>query len=134
MLIICNFKCELLVKPKHFKSQYYVEWKCIYLISLWFPSMCHSHKGPGTLYDLLGDICNQCNATPSGLIRFNPERTLSSDPLWLTNRTRQTKPPWCKLQQFKNKSLLLLSQPNPSAQLLKQNQGHFISTWKNLVH
>ena len=25
MLIICNFKCELLVKPKHFKSQYYVE-------------------------------------------------------------------------------------------------------------
>ena len=26
-----------------------VEWKCIYLISLWFPSMSHSDKGPGTL-------------------------------------------------------------------------------------
>ena len=75
MLIICNFKGELLVKPKQLKNQYYGEWK------LWFPSMRHSDKGPGMLYDLLGDICNQRNATPSELIRFDPERTLSSDTL-----------------------------------------------------
>ena len=58
----------------------YKPWKClgeklhfwsynvlhIHLISLWFPSICHSSKGPRTLYCRLSIVANHLREVPKG--------------------------------------------------------------------
>ena len=62
----------------------WVTWN-IYLISLWFPSMCHKANGPLTQYTALGVIDSHLMATPSGSVLCMDSRTL----LWGTLMPRK---------------------------------------------
>ena len=64
----------------------WVTWN-IYLISLWFPSMCHKANGPLKQYTALGVIDSHLMAMPSGSVLCMDSRTL----LWGTLMPRKLK-------------------------------------------
>ena len=54
---------QCLREKLHFRSYNVLH---IHLISLWFPSICHSSKGPRTLYCRLSIVANHLREVPKG--------------------------------------------------------------------
>lgn len=100
---------QYLGEKLHFRSYNVLH---IHLISLWFPSICHSSKGPWTLYCRLSIVANHLREVPKGSHHW----TLS------LNSCSRTKTPWdfriartCQYPAQGNCSLISVPIPSSSS-------------------
>lgn len=71
-----QFYIIVVLKEKVFGKYILVQY-ALYLISLWFPSMCQRDNEPGTQYFLLRIDCLHRSCTPLGSVLINDCLTLS---------------------------------------------------------